>query len=310
MDRPDVTDRLALLPDAVANRLLTPGFVKGNDALRTAVLRTGTETLDESSRWEAGELRRLLSDAMRMFPADPPTGADAWLAPRLHYVMRITRAEASNTALWNFVALRVAPDYVRWRWGKATSDGRREVGQAARFSGRWDLQCFSRLWWAAELFRNGSDYAPVAEACSNQDMLNTTLRLEMMQHRPVAQAFICLLRNGVMRTGRDVNGLVSAVGAAGSTLVYEVLAPDEPRDFEALQEWLHAGNKAIPYKDAGLPEGPDDGSVPRGSVEKLGKRFEELFLTAPVRGSNRSDCGSPTEVPAAGVSLGKAYVTA
>lgn len=36
------------------------------------------------------------------------TRADAWLAPRLHATLRLTRQEAADRRLWNHLALAVA----------------------------------------------------------------------------------------------------------------------------------------------------------------------------------------------------------
>lgn len=287
----EILERLGRIPDSVAAKVLTPSVVNGAPLPQTILTSNSTEPIDDSPRWNAHELRALLEEAKGRFMSERPTASDAWLAPRLHYTLRMTRAEATDSGVWNFIALRVAPDYVRWRWGQ-DKDGRAAVGQAARFSGRWDIQCFSRLWWAAELFRDGEDYRPVVTACSNQDVLNTALRLDMNHHRPTAQALVELLEKGTIRTGRDVNGLVKAAGAAGSTLVYEVIANDEPRDYEALQQWIESVESDPVWNPNTLPQGPVDGSVPHRSVQRLTKWFEQLFETAPIRGK---EVGEETE---------------
>lgn len=284
----DIPEKLGRISDSVAAKVLTPSVVNGAPLPQAILLSNSTAPIDDSHRWNAHEVRALIDEAMERFADDRPTASDAWLAPRLHYTLRMTRAEATDSEVWNFIALRVATDYVRWRWGHE-KDGRVAVGQAARFSGRWDIQCFSRLWWAAELFRDGEDYRPVVAACNNQDVLNTALRLDMNNHRPTAQALVELLEKGTVRTGRDVNGLVKAAGAAGSTLVYEAIAPDEPRDYEALQEWIASVESDPVWNPSTLPQGPVDGSVPHLSVQRLTIWFERLFETAPVRGKEILD---------------------
>ncbi|MFD3310955.1 DUF6339 family protein [Streptomyces sp. NPDC058694] len=284
----DIPETLGRLSDSVASKVLTPSVVNGSPLPQTTLISNSTAPPDDSARWNAEEVRALAEEAMERFAKERPTASDAWLAPRLHYTLRLTRAEATDSGLWNFIALRVAPDYVRWRWGQE-KDGRAVVGQAARFSGRWDIQCFSRLWWAAELFRDGEDYRPVVAASSNQDVLNTALRLDMNHHRPSAQALVELLEKGTVRTGRDVNGLVKAAGAAGSTLIYEVIAPDEPRDYDALQQWIDAAESDPVWNPNSLPQGPVDGSVPFRSVQRLAEWFENLFETAPVRGKGTEE---------------------
>lgn len=281
-DRSQSPTRIGRLPDVVAARAVTPPVLQGYEKLSFADLSGSVEYFDEPSpRWRAEPIRELLSEAMHRFAESSPTASDAWLAPRLHCTLRLSRAEAADTAIWNFLGLCLAPDFVQWRWGKGQE--RRHVAQAVRFTGRWDLQCFSRLWWAAELFRDGRNYRPVELACGNQDILNTTMRLEIVQHRPTAQALL-RLRRGTVRTGREVNAATTAANAAGATLVYEAVAPDELQDAEAYREWvLSAGEDPLVQYDT-LPEGPNDGSVPHGSAETLAIWFEKLFADAPVRG--------------------------
>ncbi|MGW0119625.1 DUF6339 family protein [Streptomyces sp. NPDC003327] len=279
-----VPSRIGMLPEAVAARAITPRVLEGYETPSFARLRENVEYReDDSARWDAEPVGELLTEARRRFDGSP-TASDAWLAPRLHYTLRLTRAEASDTRVWNFLGVCLAPEFVRWRWGRGGTG--REVAQAARFAGRWDLQCFSRLWWAAELFRDGGNYRPVELACGNQDVLNTTLRLEMVQHRPTAQALLRLLHKGAVRTGRDVNAAAAAANAAGATLVYEALGHDEPQDAEALREWIEAAGEDPVAQFETLPSGPNDGSVPHTAAETLAARFGELFADAPVRGKS------------------------
>ncbi|WJV48483.1 DUF6339 family protein [Streptomyces flavofungini] len=287
--KPELPEILGRISDSVATKVLTPSVVNDGASLpQTLLMKNADSPIDDTPRWDASEFRHLLEDTMERFDGARPATSDSWLAPRLHYTLRLTRAEATDSGLWNFIALCLAPDFVRWRWGRERG-GRITVGQAARFSGRWDVQCFSRLWWAAELFRDGEDYRPVAKACSNQDILNTAIRLDLINHRPTAQAIVELLERNLIRTGRDVNGLVIAANAAAGTLVYEAIGPDEPRDYEALQDWIRAVATDPTYSRDQLPQGPVDGSVPHRSVERLTDCFRSLFETAPVRGKRAKD---------------------
>ncbi|MFJ8647015.1 DUF6339 family protein [Streptomyces sp. NPDC093546] len=279
----EVPARIGRLSDAVAGRAITPRVLQGYEALSFSAFKDKVEEpVDGTARWESAPVLELLAEARRRFAGSAPTVSDAWLAPRLHCTLRLTRAEASDTGIWNFLALCLAPDFVRWRWGRGESG--REVAQAARFTGRWDLQCFSRLWWAAELFRDGKNYGPVELACGNQDILNTVLRQEMVQHRPAAQALLRLLHRGAVNTGREVNAAAAVANAAGATLVYEAMAPDELQDAEALHEWILAAGEGPAMQYDTLPQGPHDGSVPHRSAEILTAWFEKLFADAPVRG--------------------------
>ncbi|MGA5871828.1 DUF6339 family protein [Streptomyces cinereoruber] len=310
----DVPLVFALLPDAAVTKHLSRGVQSGLElppqvALARACIAYDSRTAE---RRHTAPVRELLDEAMRRFAADR-FAVDGWLAPRLHATLRLTRAEAADSRLWNHLAMIVAPDYVVWRHkGADTADGK-GIATAARFSGPHYTQTFSRLWWAAELFRDGHDYRPVVTACRLQDILNTTLRLDVIDHRPTAQAMIHviggLLDTGVARPGDHVNALSSAVNTAGSTLIYDVLAEDTEPDADELLDWIEAGaGEAVDWDR--LPEGPRDGRVKRASVEALIPLFEELHAEAPLRKrkSDKGDDESEASVPAprlSGVSLSK-----
>src|SRR5690606_34675636 len=191
-----VPERLALLSGSAADAFLTEGLLRGEEVHSGIDLTKVVEPLPEDdARWSVEPIRSLVDDAMFAFDKER-TRADAWLAPRLHATLRLTRQEAADKRLWNHLALAVAPDYVVWR--HLTEPSRRVA--AERFQGPADRQCFSRLWWAAELFRNGPDYRPVEVACGNQDLIHTVLRRDLIDHRPTAQALVRLLQDGKVTT--------------------------------------------------------------------------------------------------------------
>ncbi|MFF4087282.1 DUF6339 family protein [Streptomyces nigra] len=285
-----VPDRLALLEASAVDPFLTEELLKGEQVHGGIDLAKVVEDLPEDDiRWSAEPIRSLVEDAMHAFREDR-TRADAWLAPRLHATLRLTRREAADRRLWNHIALAIAPDYVVWRHlSEATANRPVRRVSADRFRGPADRQCFSRLWWAAELFRDGPDYAPVEIACGNQDLIHTVLRMEVIDHRPTAQALVRLLQDGRVTTGREINGLSTAISTAGATLTYDVLARDEPRDPARLREWIADASTAPPVARHALPDGPDEDPVPADSVDTLTEYFMELFETAPIRGRRSGD---------------------
>ncbi|MFC9643649.1 DUF6339 family protein [Streptomyces mirabilis] len=285
-----VPERLALLATSAVDPFLTEELLKGEQVHGGIDLAKVVEPLPEDdARWWVEPIRSLVEDAMFEFREDR-TRADAWLAPRLHATLRLTRRQAADKRLWNHLALAVAPDYVAWRHLSEPTAKRPERRIAAeRFRGPADRQCFSRLWWAAELFRNGPDYEPVAAACGNQDLIHTVLRMELIDHRPTAQALVRLLQRGQVTTGREIFGLSVAINAAGATLVYDILGPDRPRDPAHLRDWIAEAESAPPVERYELPKGPDEDPVPEESVDALTSYFAELFETAPVRGRKLGD---------------------
>ncbi|WP_406354102.1 DUF6339 family protein [Streptomyces sp. NBC_01635] len=280
-----VPERLALLDTSAADPFLTDELLRGEQVHGGIDLAKVVEPLPEDDpRWWVEPIRSLVEDAMFEFREDR-TRADAWLAPRLHATLRLIRREAADKRLWNHIALAVAPDYIVWRHlPEATAKQPEPRVAAQRFSGPADRQCFSRLWWAAELFRNGPDYEPVEIACGNQDLIHTVLRMDLIDHRPTAQALVRLLQGGQITTGREINGLSVAINAVGATLTYDVLAPDQPRDPAHLRDWIAEIESAPPVARHALPIGPDEDPVPEESVAALTGYFADLFETTPVRG--------------------------
>ncbi|MEV4321280.1 DUF6339 family protein [Microbispora rosea] len=278
-----IPDRLAYLPVEATTKMLTTAVLEGREVMPV----TAIDKVAIPARWESAPVRNLIDKALHRFELTR-TQADAWLAPRLHATLRLTRAEASDPALWSHLAMRIAPDYVAWRHpGRNLSEDQLHKVNKVRFAGPFDRQAFTRLWWAAELFRDGPDYRPVEVACGHQDVLNTILGLRITLHRPVAQALLRLVADGTAATSDEVNVLAKAVNAAGSTLVYEALAPDNARDPDAYQDWIEDGVGAFVPHDS-LPEGPDDGRVPQPSVDALSTLFAKLYNEAPTRVSPQS----------------------
>lgn len=279
----NVPEVFASLPDDVAIAHLDVPFLRGEASLPERALDRAARPREGVPERFTLPVRELVEEAFDRFE-ERPTAADAWMAPRLHAALRLTRAEAADRGLWNHMALRVAADYVHWRHRPAPSE---KVPEPAvnrdNFVGPSYKQAFSKLWWAAEIYRDGYDYAPVELACGNQEMFNTSLRNLVVLHRPTAQAVLRLLRDGTVPGTRQANGLMKAVNAAASTISFESLAPDAPAEPEALQDWVTDETAGVPPFDR-LPEGPDDGRAPLPSVNKLEKLFRELFEGAHIRG--------------------------
>ncbi|MEV7238202.1 DUF6339 family protein [Streptomyces sp. NPDC051020] len=278
-------ERLGLLSATAADPFLTEDLLRGAQGHGGVDLAKVVEPLPEDdARWAVEPLRDLVDDAIYKFK-DSRTDADGWLAPRLHATLRLTRREAADKRIWNHLALAVAPDYVAWRHAPVPAQGGSELRiNPARFKGAPDRQSFSRLWWVAETYRNGGDYAPVVAACANQEFLHSALRMDLVDHRPTAQALVRILERGIAGTTREINGLIAAINTAGATLVYDALARDEARDPEVLRQWIAGAESAPPVPRHDLPAGPDEEPVPEESVVALTDYFADLFETAPVRG--------------------------
>lgn len=262
-----------------ATKLMTPGFRAGAEA---PDFRDYEQVVQLERDVDLDAIAVVLREVRHRFSDTEGTAADIWLAPRLHYSLRLTRREAANRGIWRWLGAVFAADYVRWRWGP--SGGSSDLGAAApleRFVGPDYKHALARLWWMAELFRNGPDYQPVAAALGNQDIPNYLLRLDVAHHRPTVQAAVQVLDG---KSGREANALAKALNAAASTLMVDVIAPDVPLDSESSLGWVNEADIDPGRFFVQLPSGPKDPPAAPDAVETMVVLLEELLAEAPVRG--------------------------
>lgn len=278
-------DRLRKLIEP-AVRKVTLGFRLGIEDVR---FDTFTIDFDGGDQIDLEPLRQTLDEAMARY-ADRPDLGDAWLAPRVHAALRLSKRQAADKGVWRYIGLVAAPDFVRWRFGSTDADGNGDPAPLDRFVGADIKHALGRLWWNAELFRNGKDYSPVTMAFEYQDIPNNFTRAALAHHRPTARAFLDVI-HGVsegVSPGDAANALSRAANAAATTLAVDLLAPDEPLDGAARLTWQRDGHDydARAWFDA-LPEGPDDGEIPSTSIKTMQTLLVELLAEAPLRDRSR-----------------------
>jgi hypothetical protein len=226
-------------------------------------------------------LVNVIEEAMRRFPQGERISSDAWLAPRVHHALRLSRREAARRGLWTWLSVVAVPHYVHWRF-----PGAKGVTPADRYLGREDKNAVGRLWWGGELMRNGDDYTPATVGFQMQDVPNTWMRLHAFHNRAFVQAALDVLatyNDGEPASSDQSNALSKAVNTAVRTVLLDSLAPDPPPDPVALEAWL-AGAKDI--DETRLfdedPEGPPEDTVPEASVEALRKFLQEVAAKVPL----------------------------
>lgn len=243
----------------------------------------------------------VIEEAMRRFSGNERAASDSWLGPRLHAALRLTRREASRRGVWRYLGVCAFPDYVRWRFTDANKEPPLPP-PLERFVGDETKHALGRLWWMAEMFRDGADYEPAAKALSNQDVVNNLFRNDTAHHRPTALGAVRVLVPGGERpplTGREANALAKAVNTTAATVLLDALAPDEPLDDAARMFWIGRAEDHDPglYFDD-LPQGPGDPVTPAESVDRMEELLTQLLAEAPVRDKEKDD--STEEADAAG----------
>ena len=210
----------------------------------------------------------VIDEAMRKFRSNPDS-SDAWMAPRVHAALRLVRREAADKRIWNYLNVAVKPDYVRWRF-KAD----KESGVAApldRFVGEDSKNAIGRLWWAAELTRNGNAYTETQNILRSVRFSTSWQALDAMHHRPATIAIARFWRefnDGKGLTDWQSQRLAKAFNLRLTTLSLDALAPNPAVDTIAIREWCAEPVDETKYLDE-LPIGPDEEPVPESSIQAV-----------------------------------------
>lgn len=175
--------------------------------------------------------------------------SDRWLAPRIHSALRLFRAEAANRGTWQWIALRY-PWYLDWRW--ADPDGK--IAED-RWWGPVHKQAFARLWWGAEIFRDGHDYRPVERAFVFQDLPNSYLHRPLVRCRSLALAVVDRVAESSTPSADQVNSLARVLNLATVGTPPEAETGYQIDDLAAYQQWVETAPR--PESDWNqIPDGP------------------------------------------------------
>lgn len=177
------------------------------------------------------------------------SASDRWLAPRVHYALRLHRIEAAERGLWQWVAMRYA-DYVDWRW----ADAKDSVAED-RWWGPVHKQAFARLWWGAEVFRDGSNYRPVQRAFVFQDLPNSYLHRPLIRCRSLALAIVDRISESGVPSSDQVNALARVLNLATAGSPPEIETGYQADDLSAYSRWV-LGDVPVPESWNALPSGP------------------------------------------------------
>lgn len=202
-----------------------------------------------------------------------PFETDAWLAPRLHFALRIPRRLASDPGFWSWVAVEYGRPYVQLRWGDKQNVQWRYTGPLTR-------NAISRLWWAAELTRNGPDYSVAPHSVRRAGTAQYAFELKYSWYRPAVIGFVIVaegLDDGPQLSFEETKRLSTRINAL------TVLKPVEAVGFDALSgedawdfDWYqHRPSFDEVIKDE-LPRGPNDGRASAEAIDDLAAWFRAL----------------------------------
>lgn len=225
-------------------------------------------------------LVEVVEACMKNNPDIPPrkrSSTDSWLAPRVHAALRLTRREAGDRNLWNYLAVKPLRKYVNWRWTTDPEKGPEPV----RYFGEIRKNAIARLWWGAELTRNGESYADTELFFSNQDVVNSWLQLLALRHRPAALAAVRFVYNNKIKgfnIGEIQRGLSKSVNSALTTHVIDSLAVNEPAEENKATGWLKSVKdlQGEHIATADNIRGPSDAPVSPESIGLISDLFARI----------------------------------
>ena len=166
---------------------------------------------------------------------------------------------------WVYPAVAELADDGRRRW--KDSEDRQPPIAIDRFVGDDATNALSRLWWTAELTRDGADYGPTVKALSGPWFAASWLNLGVLHHRAAAQAVVEFLAaaGNELTAGDRGRVMARSLDLAMRTISLDSLAPAPAPDAEAIHEWC-----AVPVDETVMirrqPTGPDEPPVPKQDI--------------------------------------------
>jgi hypothetical protein len=180
---------LSLQPEGI--RLVTPELAAGS-LLKWPENAWKPVVADVERVVELDALDSLLDKLIAELPRHD-AAIDAWLAPRLHRALPLTRRQASDPGVWRYLAVVHRPDLVRHRW-----ENQSWATMRSRFwstGTRHTSNTFARVWWIAELTRDGDSYDLTERVLKKQSLAIQLFVRSWSQYRPAVEAFLDVLED-------------------------------------------------------------------------------------------------------------------
>jgi hypothetical protein len=171
-----------------ARRLVTPEFVRGEDEHARLEVEAWEPYAEAAASARSLERFREATDQIIATTEPFSTTIDARVAIAFHQSLPLTLREAADPGIWRFLAVVVRPEFVRHRWENPTFSVAR-----SRFwspGTRPDSNAIARLWWIAELTRDGDDYGLTKRTLRSQAIANAIFIRSFCEHRPAIEACV------------------------------------------------------------------------------------------------------------------------
>lgn len=120
---------------------------------------------------------------------------DRKAAPAVHQAVDISRREAADSGIWHDLAIRQFPEFVRHRWKYGGTQAMKKKFWTYGVPLDSVSNTFERLWWIAELTRDGDDYTYTRRAFGNRRLCFRVFDIQLGRYKPAARACIEVLHD-------------------------------------------------------------------------------------------------------------------
>lgn len=205
---------------------------------------------------------------------DRTTTLDQWLAPRIHSALRISRRLAGDMGFWTWMVLEVGREYTWRRWKE------KDRPTMYRYTGDFKRNALARLWWFAEMSRNGQDYSPIRNVLRDPSTAQYAMELRYSMYRPAVIAF------GEVAAGEELGfaalkDLSKRANAYLSLRALEAIGLDNSEDGRDRDWW-----EDIPVAGELLSEaviaGPRDCYASEDAIAQISEWFRSLVRERQV----------------------------
>ena len=140
---------------------------------------------------------------------------DGEVAETVHRTIDLTRRDAATDGIWHYLTVVEFPDFVRYRWEGDDMRGKFLDGGEDIYS-----NALHRLWWIAEITRDGDDYTRTSEIFEMQELTNDVADRWFARYKPVTWACVDELKPSAVE---DFDPANSDIVAKATTRLNEKL---------------------------------------------------------------------------------------
>lgn len=230
-----------------AKRLLDDeGFLKGEEGhefLSESKLERYTQSTDYTADLDVLEDRlRQIVDEYSEFNGSMDTEA----AVAVHEEIDLTRREASDSGLWNDLAMRHFPWFVRHRWKYESETGMKKKFWTYGSALDSASSTFERLWWIAEMTQENGSYENTRRAFKSRRFCFLVFDTQLGRYKPAALACLDVLydedeEENPFASNDVIDATIQRLRRAGTTIPFEGRTKSELVDVvESIREDVEA----------------------------------------------------------------------